>query len=47
MDIKDFAKEDFMVYSMEVIKNRAIPGVDGLKPIHRRILHIMNDTGNV
>lgn len=46
MDIKDFAKEDFMIYSMEVIKNRAIPGVDGLKPIHRRVLHIMKDTGN-
>lgn len=46
MDINILAKQDFMDYSMEVIKNRAIPGVDGNKPIHRRILYIMKDEGN-
>lgn len=47
MDINTLAKQDFMDYSMEVIKNRAIPGIDGNKPIHRRILYIMKDVGNV
>ena len=46
MDINELATKDFMDYSMEVIKNRAIPGIDGNKPIHRRILYIMKDIGN-
>lgn len=47
MEINEFAKSNFMNYSMEVIKDRAIPAIDGCKPIHRRILYIMKDVGNV
>jgi len=40
-------KESFLDYSMSVIVSRALPDVrDGLKPVHRRILHGMNDSGN-
>ena len=39
-------KESFLDYAMSVIVSRALPDVrDGLKPIHRRILYAMNDTG--
>ena len=42
------AKDAFMDYSMEVIKQRALPSVeDGCKPIHRRILFGMKDEGHV
>ena len=36
----------FMEYSLSVIKARALPDLrDGLKPVHRRILYSMYDTG--
>ena len=36
----------FLVYSMSVIVSRALPDVrDGLKPVHRRILYAMNESG--
>ena len=36
----------FLEYSMSVIVGRALPDVrDGLKPVHRRILYAMNETG--
>lgn len=39
-------QESFLAYAMSVIVARALPDVrDGLKPIHRRILYAMNDTG--
>lgn len=39
-------KTSFLDYSMSVIVARALPDVrDGLKPVHRRILHAMNDLG--
>ena len=45
----DFAKEmqtSFLEYSMSVIVARALPDVrDGLKPVHRRILWAMNESG--
>ena len=48
MEINSMAKEAFMDYSMEVIKQRALPSVeDGCKPIHRRILFGMKDEGHV
>ena len=46
----DFAQEmrsSFLEYSMSVIVARALPDVrDGLKPVHRRILYAMNESGN-
>ena len=43
---KEMSKS-FLDYSMSVIVSRALPDVrDGLKPVHRRILHGMNELGN-
>lgn len=40
-------EDNFFRYSMSVIIERALPDVrDGLKPVHRRILHSMNVNGN-
>ena len=45
----DFAREmrtSFLEYSMSVIVTRALPDVrDGLKPVHRRILYAMSESG--
>src|SRR5690625_3627980 len=39
-------QKSFLDYSMSVIVSRALPDVrDGLKPVHRRILHGMNELG--
>ena len=39
-------KQSFLEYSMSVIVARALPDVrDGLKPVHRRILYAMNESG--
>src|SRR5580700_11421809 len=36
----------YLAYAMSVIIARALPDVrDGLKPVHRRILHVMNLMG--
>jgi DNA gyrase subunit A len=44
--IEDEMRESFIDYSMSVIVQRALPDVrDGLKPVHRRILHAMNELG--
>lgn len=44
VDIEKFAKPAFLDYSMSVVLSRAIPdAADGLKPVHRRILFIMNN----
>lgn len=46
MQINQMAEKAFMEYSMEVLKQRALPSVeDGCKPIHRRILYGMKDGG--
>lgn len=48
VDISEEMKTSFLDYSMSVIVERALPDVrDGLKPVHRRILHAMNDLGMV
>ena len=40
-------KKSYIDYAMSVIVGRALPDVrDGLKPVHRRILHAMNEMGN-
>ena len=39
-------RASFLEYSMSVIVSRALPDVrDGLKPVHRRILYAMNESG--
>ncbi|KGG80068.1 DNA gyrase subunit A [Caloranaerobacter azorensis H53214] len=44
VDIKDEMKKSYLDYAMSVIVSRALPDVrDGLKPVHRRILHVMNE----
>lgn len=45
--LEDVMEHNFFRYSMSVIVERALPDVrDGLKPVHRRILHSMNTNGN-
>lgn len=46
--VSDILKKSFLDYSMSVITDRALPDVrDGLKPVHRRILYAMYDSGNL
>ncbi len=46
VDIEKEMKTSFISYAMAVIINRALPDVrDGLKPVHRRILHSMGELG--
>ncbi len=45
--IEKVMEDSFFRYSMSVIIDRALPDVrDGLKPVHRRIMHSMNVNGN-
>ena len=38
-------RKSYLDYAMSVIVSRALPDVrDGLKPVHRRILHVMNES---
>ena len=42
----DLVKESFLDYAMSVIVSRAIPDArDGLKPVHRRIIYGMHESG--
>jgi DNA gyrase subunit A len=44
--ITDEMKRSYLDYAMSVIVSRALPDVrDGLKPVHRRILYSMHETG--
>ncbi len=46
VSIEDEMKRSYLDYAMSVIVSRALPDVrDGLKPVHRRILHAMNEAG--
>src|SRR6187431_577145 len=46
VDIDKEMKDAYLQYSMSVIVGRALPDVrDGLKPVHRRILYSMYDSG--
>jgi len=46
IDIKTEMEVSFLEYAMSVIVSRALPDVrDGLKPVHRRILYSMWDSG--
>jgi DNA gyrase subunit A len=46
IEIQEEMERSFLEYSMSVIVSRALPDVrDGLKPVHRRLLYGMWDTG--
>jgi len=46
INIEEEMKSSYIDYSMSVIVSRALPDVrDGFKPVHRRILHAMNELG--
>lgn len=46
VNISHEMRTSFLDYAMSVIVSRALPDVrDGLKPVHRRILHAMNELG--
>ncbi|WP_406650449.1 DNA gyrase subunit A [Aliisedimentitalea scapharcae] len=47
VSIESEMKTSYLDYAMSVIVSRAIPDLrDGLKPVHRRILYAMHETGN-
>ncbi|SFE21682.1 DNA gyrase subunit A [Roseivivax sediminis] len=47
VSILEEMKSSYLDYAMSVIVSRAIPDLrDGLKPVHRRILYAMYETGN-
>lgn len=47
LNIENAMKKAYIDYSMSVIVSRALPDVrDGFKPVHRRVLFAMNETGN-
>ena len=47
INIETEMKTAYLDYAMSVIVSRAIPDLrDGLKPVHRRILYAMHETGN-
>ncbi|RMH16961.1 MAG: DNA gyrase subunit A [Acidobacteria bacterium] len=47
VDIEDELKRSYLDYAMSVIIGRALPDVrDGLKPVHRRVLYGMWESGN-
>jgi DNA gyrase subunit A len=44
--VENIMEDSYLRYSMSVIIDRALPDVrDGLKPVHRRILYNMNESG--
>jgi DNA gyrase subunit A len=47
VSIEEEMRNSYLDYAMSVIVSRAIPDLrDGLKPVHRRILYAMHETGN-
>ena len=47
VSIEEEMRNSYLDYAMSVIVSRAIPDLrDGLKPVHRRILFAMHETGN-
>jgi DNA gyrase subunit A len=44
--LEEEMRSSYLDYAMSVIVGRALPDVrDGLKPVHRRVLHAMNESG--
>jgi DNA gyrase subunit A len=47
INIEEEMRRSYLDYAMSVIVGRALPDVrDGLKPVHRRVLYAMHETGN-
>ena len=47
VNLEDEMRRSYLDYAMSVIVGRALPDVrDGLKPVHRRVLHAMRELGN-
>ncbi len=47
VSLEEEMQQSYLDYAMSVIVGRALPDVrDGLKPVHRRILHAMRELGN-
>jgi DNA gyrase subunit A len=47
INIEDEIRKSYLAYALSVIIGRALPDVrDGLKPVHRRILFAMSESGN-
>jgi DNA gyrase subunit A len=47
VSLEEEMKQSYLDYAMSVIVGRALPDVrDGLKPVHRRVLHAMRELGN-
>src|SRR5262245_18287593 len=45
--LKAFTEKTYLDYSMYVILDRALPHIgDGLKPVQRRIVYVMQDQGS-
>ena len=48
INVDDEMKSAYLDYAMSVIIGRALPDIrDGLKPVHRRVLFAMHETGNI
>ncbi|MEP2978032.1 MAG: DNA topoisomerase IV subunit A [Lentilitoribacter sp.] len=46
VDLKAALEERYLAYALSTIMHRALPDArDGMKPVHRRIVHAMNDMG--
>ena len=46
IDLKAALEERYLAYALSTIMHRALPDVrDGLKPVHRRIIHAMSEMG--
>jgi DNA gyrase subunit A len=47
VSLEDEMRQSYLDYAMSVIVGRALPDCrDGLKPVHRRVLHAMRELGN-
>jgi DNA gyrase subunit A len=47
IEIEKEMRKSYLDYAMSVIVGRALPNVhDGLKPVHRRVLYAMKESGN-
>src|SRR6476646_11711216 len=46
INLRNALEERYLAYALSTIMHRALPDVrDGLKPVHRRLLYVMNALG--